>query len=100
MSLVELSYNNSFRTSIGMVSFEALYRRKCPSPVYWIEVGKRKLLGLEIVQLMTEKIKLIQQWVKMAQSCCKSYADVRRRPLKFQVGDNVFFKILPSKGIV
>ncbi|GFS36766.1 hypothetical protein Acr_00g0047920 [Actinidia rufa] len=99
LPLVEFVYNNSFHTSIGMAPYEALYGRKCRSPICWTEVGERQMLGPEIVQLTTDKIKVIQQRLQTVQSCQKSYADVRRRDLEFGEGDHVFLKISPSKGI-
>ena len=59
MSLVEFAYNNSYHSSIEMAPFEALYDRKCRSPLCWEEVGERKLLGLEIIQMTSEKIDMI-----------------------------------------
>ena len=61
LMLIEFAYNNSFHSSIGMAPFEALYGRKCKSPICWNEVGKRKLLGLELVQITVDKIKLIRE---------------------------------------
>ncbi|GFS36587.1 hypothetical protein Acr_00g0046810 [Actinidia rufa] len=89
----------SFHASIGMAPYEALYGRKCRSPICWTEVGERQMLGPEIVQLTTDKIKVIQQRLQTAQSRQKSYANVRRRDLEFGEGDHVFLKISPSKGI-
>jgi len=63
-------------------------------------VGDRKILGPEIVQLTTDKVQLIQQRLKTAKSRYKSYADIRRKKLEFQVGDYVFLRVSPSKGIV
>ena len=59
MPLVEFSYNNNFQTGIGMTLYEALYGRKCRSPICWDDVGERKLLGLDLVQVTTEEIQLI-----------------------------------------
>ena len=100
LPLVEFTYNNSFQASIGMAPYEALYRRKCRSPICWTEVGERKILGPEIVQLTTEKIQLIRQRLQTAQSRHKSNADMHRRDLEFEKGDHVFLKVSPSKGIV
>lgn len=99
LSLIEFSYNNSYQTSIDMAPFEALYGRKCRSPVCWDEIGERKLLGPEIVQETTEKVKLIRDKLLVAQSRYKSYADNRRRPLEFLEGDHVFLKVSPIKGV-
>ena len=82
-----------------MAPYEALYGRPCRSPLCWIEVGKRRLLGPEIVQETTEKIQLIKEKLKTAQDRQKSYADQRRRPLEFEEGDWAFVKVSPRKGI-
>ena len=87
LPLVEFAYNNSFQASIGMTPFEALYGRKCQSPICWNDVGERKLLGPELVQLTIEKVVLIKERLKAAQSRHKSYANHRRRDLEFEVGD-------------
>ncbi|GKA89099.1 putative reverse transcriptase domain-containing protein [Tanacetum coccineum] len=100
LPLVEFSYNNSYHTSIKCAPFEALYGRKCRSPVIWTEVGESQLIGPEIVQEMTEKIVQIKERLKTARSRQKSYADKRRKPLEFQVGDRVLLKVSPWKGVV
>ena len=81
-----------------MAPFETLYGRKCRSPICWAEVVDGPLLGPEIVQETTEKVKFIQQRLKTAQSRQKSYADVRRRDREYEVGDHVFVKVTPMKG--
>ncbi|GJV94961.1 putative reverse transcriptase domain-containing protein [Tanacetum coccineum] len=80
--------------------FEALYGRKCRSPVIWTEVGESQLIGPEIVQETTEKIFQIKERLKTARSRQKSYADKRRKPLEFEVGDRVLLKVSPWKGVV
>ncbi|GAB2271985.1 hypothetical protein Dimus_038943 [Dionaea muscipula] len=81
-----------------MAPFEALYGRPCRSPVCWTEVGDGLILGPDLVRDTTEKVTLIQQRLKTAQSRQKSYADHRRRPLEFAVGDHVFLKVSPRRG--
>ncbi|XP_028074506.1 uncharacterized protein LOC114276867 [Camellia sinensis] len=76
-----------------MEPYEALYGKPCRSLVYWAEVGDRSLLGPEIIQLTTEKIKTIRKKLKTAQSRQKSYADDRRRDLEIEVGNHVFVKV-------
>nr|GEX68571.1 putative reverse transcriptase domain-containing protein [Tanacetum cinerariifolium] len=98
--LVEFSYNNSYHTSIKHAPFEALYGRKCRFPVIWIEVGESQLIGPEIMQETTEKIIRIKERLKTARSHQKSYADKRRKPLEFKVGDRVLLKVSPWKGMV
>ncbi|WMV45489.1 hypothetical protein MTR67_038874 [Solanum verrucosum] len=66
-----------------MAPFEALYGRRCRSPIGWFMVGEVTLIGLELVQQAMEKVWLIREKLKMAQSRQKSYADVRRRDLEF-----------------
>ena len=103
LSLIEFAYNNSYHSSIGMAPYEALYGRKCRSPVHWDEVGERKLLGPELIQQTAEavsKIRKIRQRLYIAQSRQKSYADTRRRDLEFEVGDLVFLKVTPMKGVM
>jgi hypothetical protein len=100
LPLVEFTYNNSHQTTIGMAPYEALYGRKCRTLICWEEVGERKLLGPEMVQLTTDKVRVIKKRMKEAQDKQKCYADNRRRPLEFQVGDKVFLKVAPWKGII
>jgi len=62
-------------------------------------VGDKALIGPELVRMTTEKIKLIQQRIKTAQSRQKCYADQRRRELEFEIGDHVFLKVSPMTGV-
>ncbi|GJY20686.1 putative reverse transcriptase domain-containing protein [Tanacetum coccineum] len=68
--------------------------------VIWAEVGESQLIGPEIVQETTEKIVQIKERLKTARSRRKSYADKRRKPLEFKVGDQVLLKVSPWKGVV
>ncbi|XP_028120977.1 uncharacterized protein LOC114318317 [Camellia sinensis] len=89
LSLTEFAYNNNYHSNIEMAPYEALYGRLCRSPVCWAEVGDRALLGPEIVQSTTKKVKIIRERLKTAQSRQKSYADNRRRDLEFEMEDDV-----------
>ena len=100
LPLIELAYNNSYHSSIKMAPYEALYGRKCRSPIGWFEVGETTLLGPDLVRQAIEKVKVIQERLETAQSRDKSYADIRRRGLKFSVGDWVFLKVSPMKGVM
>ncbi|KAA0066274.1 pol protein [Cucumis melo var. makuwa] len=100
LHLMEFAYNNSFQATIGMAPFEALYGKCCRSPVCWGEVGEQRLMGPELVQSTNEAIQKIRSRMLTAQSRQKSYADVRRRDLEFDVGDKVFFKVAPMKGVL
>ncbi|GJT55057.1 putative reverse transcriptase domain-containing protein [Tanacetum coccineum] len=100
LPLVEFSYNNSYHASIKAAPFEALYGRKCRSPVCWAEVGDVQLTGPEIIHETTEKIVQIRQRLQAARDRQRSYANVRRKPLEFQVGDRVMLKVSPRKGVI
>ncbi|GJU69737.1 putative reverse transcriptase domain-containing protein [Tanacetum coccineum] len=100
LSLIEFSYNNSYHASIKAAPFEALYGRKCRSSVCWAEVKDAQLTRPELIHEITEKIVQIKQRIQAARDRQKSYADVRRKPLEFQVGDRVMLKVSPWKGVV
>ena len=100
LPLVEFAYNNSYQASIQMAPYKELYGRSCKSLLCWIEVGESSITGPELIRDTSEKVSLIRQRLLTAQSRQKSYADVRRRPLEFKVGDHVFLKVMPKKGVV
>ncbi|GJZ04548.1 putative reverse transcriptase domain-containing protein [Tanacetum coccineum] len=100
LPLAEFSYSNSYHSSIQCAPFEALYGRKCRSPVLWVEIGESSLIGHELVQEITNKVVLIKEKLKVASDRQKSYADNRRKLLEFEVGDRVLLKVLPWKGVI
>nr|GFA23621.1 putative reverse transcriptase domain-containing protein [Tanacetum cinerariifolium] len=100
LPLAEFSYNNSYHASIKAAPYEALYGRKCRSPVCWEEVEKSQLTGPELIQETTKKIVLIKQRMQAAQDRQKNYADRKRKPMEFEIGDRVMLKVSPWKGIV
>ncbi|KAI3814136.1 hypothetical protein L1987_18883 [Smallanthus sonchifolius] len=100
LPLVEFSYNNSYHTSIKAAPFEALYGRKCRSAICWAKVGDSQLTGPELVFETSEKIVQILNRMAAARDRQKSYADKRRKPLEFQVGDMVLLKGSPWKGVI
>nr|GEZ25845.1 putative reverse transcriptase domain-containing protein [Tanacetum cinerariifolium] len=100
LPLVEFSYNNRYHSSIKCAPFEALYGRKCRTPIAWTEVGEGKLLGPEVVQETTDKIVQIKERLKVARDRQKSYADNRQKPIEFSVGDKVLLKVSTKKGVV
>ena len=93
LPLVEFVYNNSYQASIQRAPYEALYGRPCRSPIFWTEVGESFITGSDLVRDTLEKVGLIRQRLLIAQSRQKSYADMRCRPLEFEVGDHVFLKV-------
>nr|GFC27570.1 reverse transcriptase domain-containing protein [Tanacetum cinerariifolium] len=100
LPLVEFSYNNSYHATIKAAPFEALYGRKCRSPVCWTEVEETQILGPELIQETTEKIVQIKQRMQAARDRQKSYADLKRKPIEFQVRDKVMLKVSPWKGVL
>ena len=97
---MEFAYNNSYHASIEIAPFEALYGKKCRTIVCWDEVGERRLVGPELVQITSEKVKVVHDNLKTARDRQKSYADNHRRDLQFETGDRVFLKISPWKGVL
>ena len=95
LPLAEFFYNNSYKKSIKMAPFEALYGRRCRTHLNWSESGERTIFGPDMVQEAEEQVRLIQANLKIAQSRQKSYADKRSSPLAFEVGDHVYLKVSP-----
>nr|GFB93904.1 putative reverse transcriptase domain-containing protein [Tanacetum cinerariifolium] len=89
-----------YHASIKAAPFEALYGRKCRSPVCWSEVGDSQLTGPELIRETTEKIVQIKNRLLTARSRQKSYADVRRKSIEFEVGDKVMLNVSPWKGVI
>nr|XP_009605273.1 uncharacterized protein LOC104099853 [Nicotiana tomentosiformis] len=92
--------SNSYHASIQMVSFKAFYGRRCRSPIGWFEDGEEKLLGPDLVHQVMEKVKIIKERLKTAQSHQKSYSDMRREDLEFKEDDWVFLKVSPMMGVM
>ncbi|GKD55641.1 putative reverse transcriptase domain-containing protein, partial [Tanacetum coccineum] len=100
LPLVEFSYNNSYHTNIKAAPFETLYGHKFRSPICWAEVGDSQLTGPEIIHETIEKIVQIKSRIQVARDRQKSYANVKRKPLEFQVGDKVMLKVSPWKEVI
>ncbi|XP_076929894.1 uncharacterized protein LOC143594463 [Bidens hawaiensis] len=90
----------SFHSSIGTASLEALYGRKCCSSICWNDVGESQVTGPELFQETTDRIAQIRYNLLTSRSRQKSYADKRRKPIEFNVGDWVLLKVSPWKGMV
>ncbi|GJW49719.1 hypothetical protein Tco_0091070 [Tanacetum coccineum] len=95
-----IDFGGSYHLSIRCAPFEALYGRKCRSPVLWAEIGESSLTGLELVQETTDKVVLVKEKPKAVRDRQKSDVDYRRKPLEFEVGDHVLLKVTPWKGVV
>nr|GEV77369.1 putative reverse transcriptase domain-containing protein [Tanacetum cinerariifolium] len=100
LDMIEFSYNNSYHASIKAAPFEALYDQKCHLRVCWAKVREVQLLGPEIVQETTEKIIQIKQRIQATCDRQKSYIDLKRKPMEFQVGDRVVLRVSPWKGVI
>ncbi|KAK6160494.1 hypothetical protein DH2020_003875 [Rehmannia glutinosa] len=100
IALMEFAYNNQHHSSIGMAPYEALYGRKCRNPVCWDEEGIRLLEGPDLIQDTVEKVKIVKSRLKAAQDRQKSYIDQHRREMEYEVGEKVFLRVSPWKGIL
>ena len=96
----EFSYNNSYQAIIRMAPFEALYGRRCRSPLRWDEVGERRHLGPDVIVQAVDKIRTIKEHLRASQDRQKSWADSNRRPLEFKVGKHVFLRISLTKRLI
>jgi hypothetical protein len=99
LPLAEFSYNNSYQESIKMAPFEALYGRRCWTPLNWSEPGERWFFRPDMVKETEEKVQRIIHNLKEAQARQKNYANKRHQPLVFQVNDHVYLKVSPMKGV-
>nr|CAE04057.2 OSJNBb0062B06.15 [Oryza sativa Japonica Group]CAH68039.1 OSIGBa0139N19-OSIGBa0137L10.8 [Oryza sativa] len=95
----EFSYNNSYQASIQMAPYEALYGRKCRTPLLWDQVGESQVFGTDILREAEAKVRTIWDNLKVAQSRQKSYADNRRRNLEFAVDDFMYLRVTPLRGV-
>jgi len=96
---IEFTYNNIFYASIGMAPYEALYGRKCRTPLCWYQDGEAVLVGPELLEQTIEKVRMVRDRMQASQSRQKTYADRRRRPLEFAVGDHVFLRVTRTTGV-
>jgi hypothetical protein len=99
LSFAEFSYNNSYQAILKMAPFEALYGRKCETPLYWSETGESQLFEPEIIKEAERQVHVVRENLKVAQSRQKSYADTRRRELTFEEGDYMYLKVSPIRGL-
>ncbi|XP_021775162.1 uncharacterized protein LOC110739015 [Chenopodium quinoa] len=97
LDLIEFSYNNSYHANIGMAPFEALYGRKCRSPVCWNDYSEHLVIGTGYIEEMVNKVKFIRSRIQAAQDRQKSYADLKRQisyklalPMEFEKMHDVF----------
>ena len=100
ISLDEFVYNNSFQSSIGMAPYKALYGRKCRTPLCWTKLREKKVISPDLIQQTEEKVKIIRERLKVATDRQKSYADMKRKDIRYEVGEKVFLKVSPWKKVM
>ena len=100
ISLAEFVYNNSFQSSIEMAPYEALYGRKCRTSLCWTEFSERKVIGPDLIKETEEKVKMIRERLKVATDKQKSYADMKRKDIRYEIGEKVFLKVSPWKKVM
>jgi hypothetical protein len=98
LSYAEFSYSNNFQASLKIAPFEALYGRKCRTPLMWSKVGERTFFGLATIVEAEENVAKVRENLKIAQSRQKSYADLNQRDVPFEVGEYVYLRVSPLRG--
>jgi hypothetical protein len=99
MSYAEFSYNNSHQESLKMSPFEMLYGCRCRTLLFWSEAGERKVFGPDILQEVEKQVRMVRENLRVTQLRQKSYVDHRRRELSFEIGDFVYLKVSPMRGL-
>ena len=100
LPLSEFSYNNSYHSSIDMAPFEALYGRRCRSPIGLFDAFEVRPWGTDLLRESLDKVKFIQEKLLAAQNRQKEYADRKVRDLDFMEGEQVLLKVSPMKGVM
>ncbi|WVZ96995.1 hypothetical protein U9M48_042566 [Paspalum notatum var. saurae] len=95
----EFFYNNSYQASLKKSPFEALYGKRCRTPLFWNQTGEKQVFGPDIIQDAEQQLRIVQENLRVAQSKQRSYADVRNRDLSFKVDDHVYLKVSPMRVI-
>jgi hypothetical protein len=99
MQYAKFSYNNSYQESMKMAPFEMLYGRRCRTPLFWNEMGERRVFEPDILEEAVKQVHMVRENLRVAQSRQKSYVDHRRRELSFEVGDFVYLKASSMRGL-
>ncbi|XP_012466415.1 uncharacterized protein LOC105785032 [Gossypium raimondii] len=83
-----------------MAPYKALYSHKCRTPLYWTNLSEKKIHGVELIKETEQKVKVIRDCLKVVSDRQKSYADLKRKDVEYQIGDKVFLKVSPWKKIL
>ncbi|XP_012448827.1 uncharacterized protein LOC105772019 [Gossypium raimondii] len=100
LPLTKFTYNNNYQASIQMAPFEALYGRRCRTPMYWSKLDEKRIVGLELVHKTGDKVKMICERLKATLDRQNSYANLKRQDVEYQVGKYVFLKVSPWKKVL
>jgi hypothetical protein len=95
----EFSYNNNYQENLKMASFEALYGHRCRTTLNWIEQEEKVIFGPDLVEEAEATVHHIQDNLRAAKSRQETHANKRRRPLEFEVGDHIYLRVSPMKGV-
>jgi hypothetical protein len=95
----EFSYNNSYQESLKMAPLEALYGHRCRTPLNWIEPGEKAIFDPDLIDEAKATVHRIQDNLKAVKSRQESHANKRSRPLEFEIGDHVYLRVSPMKGM-
>ena len=98
LPFAEFSYNNSYQASLGMAPFEALYGRRCRTPLNWSQTGERQIFGPDVIKEAEETVRIIRDNLKIAQSRQKSYYDSKHRDMIYQLGDQAYIRVTSMRG--
>ena len=83
-----------------MALYKALYGRKCRTPMCWTKLSEKKGIGLDLIQETKENVKMIRERLKVAEDRQKSYADLKRKDIQYEIDDKVFLKVFPWKKVM
>ena len=97
---MKFANNNSYQSSIGMAPYEALYRRRCRTPMCLTVLDKHKVIDLDLVKDTEEKVQIIQHKLKAASDRQWSYANLKRKDIEYEVGNKAFLKVSPWKKLL
>ena len=98
--LVEFVSNNSFQSSIGMAPYEALYGRKCRTPLCSTKLSEKKVIGPNLIQETEEKVKMIRERLKVTTDRQKLYTNMKRKDIRYEINEKVFLKVSPLKKVM
>jgi hypothetical protein len=97
LPFAEFSYNNSFQSSLGMAPFEALYGRKCRTPLNWSETGERQFFGPDMIKEAEDQVRIIRERLILRENW--SYYDRHHQDVSYEIGEKAYLRVTPLKGV-